>query len=96
MKRSSRLEPTVLQLHKSAVAAARAVRPRSIAGAEYEVALIPKIKVEKVVAAAALKGALAAIHEAACTGRISDGKVFVLDTRSAMGIRTGETGLAAL
>jgi nitrogen regulatory protein P-II 2 len=65
-------------------------------GAEYEVALIPKVKVEAVVPAAALKGALAALRDAAATGRIGDGKVFVLDVLSAMRIRTGETGLAAL
>lgn len=65
-------------------------------GAEYEVALIPKVKVEAVIPAAALKGVLAALREAASTGRIGDGKVFVLDVLSAMRIRTGETGLAAL
>ena len=65
-------------------------------GAEYDVALIPKVKVEAVIPASALKGALAAIREAASTGRIGDGKVFVLDVQSAMPIRTGETGLAAL
>ena len=65
-------------------------------GAEYEVALIPKIRIEAVIPAAALKGALAAVRDAAATGRIGDGKVFVLDVVSALRIRTGETGLAAL
>ncbi|SFI53634.1 nitrogen regulatory protein P-II family [Caulobacter sp. UNC279MFTsu5.1] len=65
-------------------------------GAEYEVALIPKIKIEAVVPASALKGALAAVQDAAATGRIGDGKIFVLDVQSAVRIRTGETGLAAL
>ena len=65
-------------------------------GAEYDVALIPKVKIEAVIPATALKSALAAIREAASTGRIGDGKVFVLDVLSAIRIRTGETGLAAL
>ncbi|MDG2531564.1 P-II family nitrogen regulator [Caulobacter endophyticus] len=65
-------------------------------GAEYEVPLIPKIKIEAVMPAAAVKGALVAIQEAAATGSIGDGKIFVLDVASAIRIRTGETGLAAL
>jgi len=65
-------------------------------GAGYETALIPKIKVEAVVPATALDGALAALRGAAATGQIGDGKVFVLDVVSAMRIRTSETGAAAL
>ncbi|MDR6624437.1 P-II family nitrogen regulator [Caulobacter segnis] len=60
------------------------------------VVLVPKVKVEAVVPATALKGAMAALADAAATGAIGDGKVFVLDVLSAMRIRTGETGLAAL
>lgn len=65
-------------------------------GAEYDVPLIPKVKIEAVVPAAAVKGALAAIRDAAATGRIGDGKIFVLEVAAAMRIRTGESGLAAL
>lgn len=65
-------------------------------GAEYEVALIPKIKLEAVLPAQAVPGALAAIQEAAVTGCIGDGKIFVLDVAQAIRIRTGETGLEAL
>jgi nitrogen regulatory protein PII len=65
-------------------------------GAEYELAFIPKIKMEAVVPAAIVESALRAIRDAAATGRIGDGKIFVLDVASALRIRTGETDLAAL
>jgi nitrogen regulatory protein P-II 2 len=65
-------------------------------GAEYQVNFVPKIKLEAVVDDAAAPGAVAAIKTAAATGKIGDGKVFVLDVEDAIRIRTGETGPAAL
>jgi len=65
-------------------------------GAEYQVNFVPKVKLEAVVDDAVLAGALAAIKGAAATGKIGDGKIFVLDVEDAVRIRTGETGSAAL
>ena len=65
-------------------------------GAEYVVDFLPKVKVEVVVADDALDKALEAIQNAARTGRIGDGKVFVSDVSQAIRIRTGEQGDAAL
>jgi nitrogen regulatory protein P-II 2 len=65
-------------------------------GAEYRINYIPKLKLELAVAAADLERAMEAIREAAHTGKIGDGKIFVLDLQAAMRIRTGETGTDAL
>ena len=65
-------------------------------GAEYVVDFLPKVKVEVVVAESVLDGAIDAIVRAARTGRIGDGKIFVLDVGQAVRIRTGETDDAAL
>ena len=65
-------------------------------GAEYKISYIPKLKLELAVDAALLDRAIEAIRLAAHTGRIGDGKIFVLDLQSAMRIRTGETGVEAL
>jgi nitrogen regulatory protein P-II 2 len=65
-------------------------------GAEYQVNFVPKIKLEAVVDDATAPGAIAAIKAAATTGKIGDGKIFVLDVEDAIRIRTGETGSAAL
>ena len=65
-------------------------------GAEYQVHYLPKLKVEVAVDAAALEGAVEAIRSAAFTGRIGDGKIFVLDLAAATRIRTGESGSDAL
>ena len=65
-------------------------------GAEYVINYIPKLKLELAVAAADVDGAIDAIRSAAHTGRIGDGKIFVLDLKDAMRIRTGETGTDAL
>jgi nitrogen regulatory protein P-II 1 len=65
-------------------------------GAEYVVDFLPKIKIEVVVADDQLERALDAIAEAARTGRIGDGKIFVSDILDVMRIRTGETGSAAV
>ncbi len=65
-------------------------------GAEYAVNFQPKIKVEVAVADERLERVVEAIQQAATTGRIGDGKIFVLDMGHAVRIRTGETQAAAL
>jgi nitrogen regulatory protein P-II 2 len=65
-------------------------------GAEYAVNLLPKIRIEVVVAAAEAEKVVAAIAAAAKTGQIGDGKIFVATIDQAMRIRTGETGADAL
>ena len=65
-------------------------------GAEYTVNFLPKVKVEVVVSDAQVDAAVEAVQKAASTGRIGDGKVFVLDVAQSMRIRTGETGDEAL
>jgi nitrogen regulatory protein P-II 1 len=61
-------------------------------GAEYVVDFLPKIKVEIALADDLLKKAVDAIVQAANTGRIGDGKIFVLDVEETIRIRTGERG----
>jgi nitrogen regulatory protein P-II 1 len=61
-------------------------------GAEYVVDFLPKIKVEIALADELLKKAVDAIVKAANTGRIGDGKIFVLDVEETIRIRTGERG----
>ena len=65
-------------------------------GAEYQVTFVPKVKLEAVVDDAGTAGAVEAIKAAAGTGKIGDGKIFVLNVEEAVRIRTGETGAAAL
>lgn len=65
-------------------------------GAEYVVEFLPKIKLDIVVTDDKLRETLAAIAKAASTGRIGDGKIFVLPVEEALRIRTGETGDAVL
>ena len=65
-------------------------------GAEYVVDFLPKLKLEVVVDDAQVEGALEAIQRAAKTGKIGDGKIFVLDVLNVVRIRTGETGPAAV
>lgn len=59
-------------------------------GAEYEVKLLPKVKLEIAVADADVDRVLEAVRAAANTQKIGDGKLFVLDLETAMRIRTGE------
>jgi nitrogen regulatory protein P-II 1 len=65
-------------------------------GAEYVVDFLPKIKIEVVVADDQLAGALEAIQNAARTGRIGDGKIFVSEIIDVVRIRTGESGALAI
>ncbi|MGJ8529293.1 P-II family nitrogen regulator [Maritalea sp.] len=61
-------------------------------GAEYVVDFLPKVKIEIVVSDHAVDKAVEAIRDAAQTGRIGDGKIFVSTIDQAIRIRTGETG----
>jgi nitrogen regulatory protein P-II 2 len=65
-------------------------------GAEYEVKLLPKVKLEIAVPVTLVTAILDAIVEAANTGKIGDGKVFVTDLEAAVRIRTGESGVDAI
>ena len=65
-------------------------------GAEYQINYVPKLKLEIALEDDAAEGAIAAIREAAQTGKVGDGKIFVLDLQSVMRIRTGETDSEAL
>ena len=61
-------------------------------GAEYIVDFLPKVKIEIVISDDDVDRAMGAIMNAAKTGRIGDGKIFVFDLNQAIRIRTGETG----
>jgi nitrogen regulatory protein P-II 1 len=65
-------------------------------GQEYEVDLLPKIKVEVVVAGNRSEEVIKQLIDAARTGKIGDGKVFVYDVAEVIRIRNGESGEAAL
>ena len=65
-------------------------------GAEYVVDFIPKVKVEVVVADDQAEAVVAKIREAANTGKLGDGKIFVFNVEEAIRVRTGETGADAL
>jgi len=65
-------------------------------GAEYVVDFLPKMKIEIVVGDDKVSEATKAIADAARTGRIGDGKIFVFAVESALRIRTGETNEEAL
>lgn len=65
-------------------------------GAEYTIDFVPKMKIEIAVEKALTEKVLEVISSICSTGRIGDGKIFVLDLKQAMRIRTGETGGDAL
>jgi nitrogen regulatory protein P-II 2 len=65
-------------------------------GAEYVVDFLPKVKLEVAVTDEQLDAVLDAISKTANTGKIGDGKIFVLDLEQVIRIRTGETGAEAL
>ena len=65
-------------------------------GAEYVVDVLPKIKIEVIVPDRQLSEVVAAIRESAQTGKIGDGKIFVIPVEECIRIRTGETGEDAL
>ncbi|MGB1612503.1 MAG: P-II family nitrogen regulator [Arenicellales bacterium] len=65
-------------------------------GAEYAVDFLPKIKLEIAITADLVDQAIEAISDAAKTGKIGDGKIFVYEIEQVMRIRTGETGTEAI
>jgi len=65
-------------------------------GAEYHVNFLPKVKIEVAVPTELADQVVEAIISAAQTGKIGDGKIFVLDVERAVRIRTGELDMAAL
>jgi nitrogen regulatory protein P-II 1 len=65
-------------------------------GAEYVVDFLPKVKIEIVVSSDKLDAVLDAIVKAARTGKIGDGKIFVMSVEHVVRIRTGETNEAAI
>ncbi len=65
-------------------------------GESYEVDMLPKVKIEVVVADSNVEKLVKTICDAASTGHIGDGKIFVLPVADAIRVRTGERGDAAL
>jgi len=65
-------------------------------GAEYVVDFVPKIKVEIVVSDERLDEAVETVRNAANSGKIGDGKIFVSPVEQVIRVRTGETGIEAL
>ena len=65
-------------------------------GAEYVVDFVPKVKIELVIEDTKVEAAVEAIQNAAHTGRIGDGKIFITPVLDAVRIRTGETGDEAI
>lgn len=65
-------------------------------GAEYVVDFLPKVKIEAVILDDLVEPALEAIKKAAFTGKIGDGKIFILPVESALRIRTGDKDESAI
>ena len=65
-------------------------------GAEYVVDFLPKVKIELIIDDELLERAVEAIQQAAYTGRIGDGKIFVSNIEDAIRVRTGERGVDAI
>ena len=65
-------------------------------GAEYAVNFVPKIRLDIVVSDNEVDQVISTIESTAKTGKIGDGKIFVLDVEQAIRVRTGETGDSAV
>jgi len=65
-------------------------------GAEYQVDFMPKVKIEVVIEETLLPEVLRAVQEAARTGKVGDGKIFVFPVDDVVRIRTGESGREAI
>jgi nitrogen regulatory protein PII len=65
-------------------------------GAEYTISFVPKLKIEIAVASNRADEVVGAIQTAARSGKVGDGKIFVLDLQEALRVRTGETNEGAL
>lgn len=102
----SRLDPVLDALKEAGIAGMTVSEVRGFGrqkgktevyrGAEYEVKLLPKVKIEVVAPQELVERAVDAIAVAAKTGKIGDGKIWVLPLSSVMRIRTGETDRAAI
>ncbi len=67
-------------------------QPEIYRGAEYKVDFVPKVRIEVVVDDAEVDSIVEAVRSAAHTGKIGDGKIFVVNIGETIRIRTGETG----
>jgi nitrogen regulatory protein P-II 1 len=65
-------------------------------GAEYDISFVPKVKIEIVVSEGIAQKVVSTIEEKSKTGKIGDGKIFVLSVEEIVRIRTGERGEAAI
>ena len=65
-------------------------------GAEYNSDLLPKVRLEVLVNEDALGAVLAAVEEGGRTGNFGDGKIWIIDVRDAVRVRTGERGASAI
>ena len=65
-------------------------------GTEYQVSFVPKLKIDLVVTDELAEKAVAAITREANTGKVGDGKIFIMPVEQAVRIRTGETGQEAI
>ena len=65
-------------------------------GMEVQVEFVPKVRMDIVLESELVESAIKAIREAACSGEVGDGKIFVLPVDNAVRIRTGETGRGAI
>lgn len=65
-------------------------------GAEYKVDFLPKVKIEVVIEDDQVEAVISALQQAAHTGRIGDGKIFVMPVENVVRIRTGEQGKIAI
>ena len=65
-------------------------------GAEYVINFLPKVKIEVVVEDSLVDNVVEAIENAARTGRIGDGKIFITTVEDAIRVRTGERGIEAI
>ncbi len=65
-------------------------------GAEYVIDFIPKVKIEIIIEASKIDEVVGRIREAAKTGKIGDGKIFVLPVEEIIRVRTGERGVEAI
>jgi nitrogen regulatory protein P-II 2 len=102
----SRLDPVLEGLKEAGVAGMTVTEVRGFGrqkgktevyrGAEYEVKLLPKVKVEIIVADDGVERITAALRDAANTGKIGDGKIWVYDLDSVLRIRTGERDVQAI
>jgi len=102
----SRLDPVIDALREAGVGGLTVSEVRGFGrqkgktevyrGAEYEVKLLPKVKIEIAAPPAMVDRICEAIAAAAKTGKIGDGKIWVTDLDSVARIRTGETGQAAV